>query len=240
MSAVKKILQVRFPEEEDKNMGTGLKKNLLAAGAAMVGFACVKGVANGEISHLEAAISIGVVKNLNEETVKLLMALQKRAAVLLKQEGFRYFCIPPDSDRVVDKKTKTFASRLYPLFTHKMAATLAGMGWIGRNGLLINPEYGPRLTLATVLTDAPLEPGTPVKRSQCGECTLCIDFCPSRAIAGNDWSQNKPYVELVRTKICAAHKGRARATKGKPNCGLCINICPYGRKNTDKTKQQIH
>ena len=215
-----------------------LKAELASAGAAIVGFACVRGVAGGEIAHLESAVSIGVEKNLNEETVRLLLALQKRASALLKEKGYRYFCIPPDSDRVRD--TKKFASKLYPLFTHKMAATLAGLGWIGRNGLLINPVYGPRLSLATVLTDAPLEAGAPVTWSQCGPCTLCMDFCPSQAIAGLDWSWGEPYVELVRTKKCAEHKGRARATKGKPNCGLCINICPYGRKNTDAAKQKIN
>ena len=212
-------------------MDTGLKAELMDGGAAVVGFADVRGAASGEIAHLGSAVSIGIVKNLNEETVKLLLALQKQAAVSLKAMGYRYFCIPPDSDRAMKANGKKFASRLYPLFTHKMAAALAGLGWIGRNGLLISPLYGPRLSLATVLTDAPLEPDSPMVRSRCGECTLCMDFCPSHAISGRDWTLAEPYAELVKTKSCAAHKGRARATEGKPNCGLCINICPFGRKN---------
>ena len=221
-----KSLSCKFAQKEE-TPGSELKAELISAGGAIVGFACVRGAASGEIAHLESAVSIGVVKNLNEETVKLLLALQKKASVFLKALGYRYFCIPPDSDRVKD----TFASSLYPLFTHKMAATLAGLGWIGRNGLLINPVHGPRLSLATVLTDAPLESGAPVTCSRCGECTLCMDFCPSHAIAGKEWSMGEPYIELVKAKRCAAHKGRAKATKGKPNCGLCINICPYGRRD---------
>ncbi|MDA8170405.1 MAG: hypothetical protein M0033_04745 [Nitrospiraceae bacterium] len=206
----------------------GLRAELVGAGAAVVGFACVEDIATGDIAHLGRAISIGVVKNLNERTVSLLVALEKRAAGRLREGGYRYLCIPPDSDRT----NGTFISRLYPLITHKMAATLSGLGWIGRNGLLINPVYGPRLSFATVLTDAPLATGTPVTGSMCGECTLCMEFCPSHAITGNDWSQGVAYAELVKTKKCASWKKGARATSGKPNCGLCINICPYGRNDT--------
>ena len=204
-----------------------LRKELLVSGASVVGFAGLRGVLNDEIAHLERAVSIGVDKNLNEGTLRLLGSLQKKAAKILKAEGHRYLCIPPDSDRI----SNTFVSRLYPLVTHKMAATSAGLGWIGRNGLLINPVFGPRLTLATVLTDAPLKLGSPVELSGCGECSLCMDLCPSRAITGRQWSRRDPYVALISRKRCDSHKRRMRALTGKPNCGLCRSICPYGRDN---------
>ena len=214
--------------------GASLKAELINAGAAVVGYACVEDIASGDISHLGRAVSIGVVKNLNERSVKLLLAIEKKAASRLKKEGYRYLCIPPDSDRA----RGTFISRLYPLLTHKMAATLSGLGWIGRNGLLINPVHGPRLSFATVLTDAPLEAGVPVKGSMCGECMLCVQYCPPRAITGNEWSQGVQYRELVRTGRCAAWKKSRRATGGKPNCGLCVNICPYGRKAAKETEDK--
>jgi epoxyqueuosine reductase len=207
-------------------MNDVLREELLGSGAVVVGFACVKGILGKEIAHLERAVSIGVDRNLNEDTVNLLLALQKKAARLLKNGGHRYLCIPPDSDRI----RNTFVSRLYPLFTHKIAATSAGLGWIGKNGLLISREFGPRLSLATVLTDAPLETGTPMEFSQCGECRLCLEFCPSEAITGEHWSRSEPFVELVQQGKCELHKRNTKTLKGKPNCGLCINICPYGRK----------
>ncbi len=203
-----------------------LREELLRSGAVVVGFASVKGILGKEIAHLERAVSIGVDRNLNQETVHLLLGLQKKASRLIRDGGHRYLCIPPDSDRV----RNTFVSRLYPLFTHKIAATSAGLGWIGKSGLLISPEFGPRLSLATVLTDAPLKTGTPMEFSRCGECRLCLEFCPSEAITGQEWSRSEPFVELVRSEKCASHKKKARRLKGKPNCGLCINICPYGRK----------
>lgn len=211
--------------QRQKGLNESLREDLLRNGATIVGFADVTEALTEDIYHLKMAVSIGVNRNLNSETVKVLSNLQRRVVSFLKGDGWRYLCIPPDSDR----RNETFISRLYPLFTHKIAATSSGIGWIGKNGLLINPHFGPRLSLATVLTDAPLIPDKPIESSQCGDCNLCRDYCPSRAITGNEWSRSNPYVKLVDRGPCNAYKKRIRAIEGKPNCGLCINICPYGR-----------
>ena len=208
-------------------MNQAIEKKLLKSGATVVGFAMVRDALNDDIAHLSHAISIGVDRNLNDDTISLLSALQTIASQILKENGNKYLCIPPDSDRI----SGTFISRLYPLFTHKIAATASGLGWIGRNGLLISPEYGPRLSLATVLTDAHFEVGRPAEFSLCGDCSLCAQFCPSGAITGKDWSRFDPLIELVRFNDCSAHKKSCRPLNGKPTCGLCVNICPYGRRN---------
>lgn len=210
-----------------------IEKALREAGADIVGFADVREILKPEIAHLERAVSIGVCRNLNENTVRLLASLKKKVVRILKREGYKYLSIPADSDRIKN----SFIAKLYPLFPHKIAATSAGLGWIGRNGLLINPEYGPRLSLATVLTDAPLKTSSPVKTSQCGDCKLCLEHCPSEAITGNEWSRKNPYVELVRLQNCRDHKKESRTVNGKPNCGLCIHICPYGRRNHTKNSK---
>ncbi len=207
-------------------MKTELRKELLSLGAEVVGFAGLRGHMSGEIAHLDHAVSIGVARRLNEDTLCILVKLQKRAVRFLKSRGYRTLAIPPDSDR----GKGTFVSKLYSLFNHKMAATSAGLGWIGKNGLLISPDYGPRLSLASVLTDAPLAPDKPVEHSLCGSCTLCMTYCPSQAITGSEWSRSSPFVELVKLSACRSHKATKRVTDGKPNCGLCINICPYGRR----------
>jgi epoxyqueuosine reductase len=208
-------------------MKTQLRHELLGLGARVVGIAGLRGHMSGELAHLDVAVSIGVDRRLNEDTLSRLMKLQKRAVRFLKARGHRTLAIPPDSDRIKG----TFISKLYSLFNHKMAATTAGLGWIGKNGLLISPDVGPRLSLVTVLTDAPLAPDPPMEHSLCGDCTLCVQYCPSRAITGAEWSRTSPFVELVRLDACRSHKEAKRLTEGKPNCGLCINICPYGRKD---------
>jgi epoxyqueuosine reductase QueG len=207
-------------------MKTSLRRELCDLGATVVGIADLRGYLSGEISHLSRAVSIGVDRKLNEDTLSLLAKLQRRTVRFLKARGHRTLAIPPDSDR----KKGSFISALYSLFNHKMAATSAGIGWVGKNGLLISPDHGPRLSLATVLTDASMAPDVPMEHSLCGSCTLCLDHCPSNAITGASWSRHDPFVELVRLENCRSHKTTKRQTTGKPNCGLCINICPYGRK----------
>lgn len=210
-----------------------LENALIASGADVVGFADIQTILRPEIAHLTRAVSIGVRKNLNEHTIKLLTFLKKKAVRILKDHGYRYLSIPADSDRAKD----SFIAKLYPLLPHKIAATSAGLGWIGKNGLLINPEHGPRLSFASVLTDAPLTPGSPCEESRCGDCDLCVEYCPSQALTGNKWSRAMPYVELVTMDRCRNHKNGRRSFSGKPNCGLCITICPYGRKGRREMSQ---
>jgi epoxyqueuosine reductase len=217
-------------------MKTSLKQELRDHGATVVGIADLRGYLSGEIAHLGRAVSIGVDRKLNEDTLLLLVRLQKRAVRFLKARGHRTLAIPPDSDR----KKDTFISKLYSLFNHKMAATSAGLGWIGKNGLLINPKHGPRLSLVTVLTDAPLRADVPIENCLCGKCVLCIQHCPSQAITGAEWSRLAPFAKLVRLDACRGHKTNKRQTAGKPNCGLCINICPYGRKEPSTRHQAPH
>jgi epoxyqueuosine reductase QueG len=211
-------------------MNAELRDELLGQGAAVVGYAALTGLLGAEIAHLDRAVSIAVARRLNEDTLGILARLQKRAVRNLKARGYRTLALPPDSDR----KKDTFVSKLYSLFNHKMAATSAGIGWVGKNGLLISPEHGPRLSLATVLTDAPLAADAPIASSRCGACTLCRDHCPSGAITGADWSRSNPFVELVRLGVCRGHKAAKRQVAGKPNCGLCITVCPYGRKTASR------
>jgi len=206
-------------------IGVVLKEKLLRRGATVVGLASVEAALSDEIRHLPRAVSIGLRADLHERNLRRLTALLKEAASFLRSRGHRILCIPPDSDRI----TGTFVSRLYPLLTHKVAATSSGLGWIGRNGLLISPDYGPRLSLATVLTDAPFAVDRPLAESRCGACRLCVDHCPSDALTGEEWSREHPFPVLVRTDRCRLHKGSRRSVHERPNCGLCRNICPYGR-----------
>lgn len=211
-------------------MDGALKRYLLKEGAAVVGYAVVGEALSEDIAHLERAVSIGVDRRLNEDTVDLLGALRTKAERFLRVGGWKFLSIPADSDRVND----TFVSKLYGLFSHKVAATCAGLGWVGRNGLLISPEFGPRLSLATVLTDAPLKADEPIVQCLCEECFLCVEHCPSGAISGEDWSRENPFPGLIEHGKCMSYKENTKSLNGRPNCGLCINICPYGRKPVDE------
>jgi hypothetical protein len=66
-------------------------------------------------------------------------------------------------------------------FSHKMTATHAGLGWIGKTDLLVSQDFGPRVRLASLLVDYPLkDAGTPVTESRCGSCRICVTHVPAR------------------------------------------------------------
>lgn len=83
-----------------------------------------------------------------------------------------------------------------------------------------------------MLTNAPLKAGEPIGESLCGDCYLCVEHCPSGAISGEDWSRRDPFPGLTDFTKCRSYKENSRELNGRPNCSLCINICPYGRKGT--------
>jgi len=154
-----------------------------------------------------------------------------RAAFLvskrIQEEGFLAYMIP--SSEMYNK------GKLEATFSHKVAANLAGLGWIGKNCLLITPEYGPRLRLATVLTDAPLATGSPIKNG-CGDCTKCGDICPSKAIRGRAFSSDEPRDIRLKAELCKKYTENRIKTFGDVNCGLCVYACPHGSKRLRATK----
>lgn len=77
------------------------------------------------------------------------------------------------------------------LFSHKLAAHLAGLGWIGKSCLPVTPEAGPRVRWASVLTDAPLAAGEQLEE-RCGECEACVEVCPAGAFSGRSFFSDEP------------------------------------------------
>ena len=207
-----------------------LKEFLKRERATLVGVGDITEALTHEITHLNRGVALAVNRGLNRDSIALLMRLQRLTERWLKERGFRSLAIPPDSDRIKGK----LIAKLYHLFSHKTAATCSGLGWIGKNGLLINRTYGSKLSWATVLTNAPFEPDSPLTESQCGECDLCVKHCPSGAVSGSLWSRDEPLKNLVNYEKCGALKKVRPRFEEKPNCGLCITICPFSRNGHNK------
>jgi epoxyqueuosine reductase len=156
-----------------------------------------------------------------------------RTAELVFSLGYRAEPFPatvPRSEQV-DEWTRTLSVALQ----HKTAATRAGLGWIGKNALLITPRFGPRLRLATVLTDMPLPVGDPFTSGRCGECKACSRACPDRAIKGTEWQAGLRREELLDARACwetARRVLRERVGANNAVCGICVAVCPVGRKQS--------
>ena len=148
-----------------------------------------------------------------------LMAL--RVANVLQGAGYRAF--PVAASRRTDD------ARICGPFSQKLAAHLAGLGWIGRNCLLITPDHGPRVRWVTVLTDAPLAPtGTPME-SRCGECQACVDACPVQAFTGRLFDKDEPREARFDASACDRFFKAEERRTGVSVCGMCLWVCPYGR-----------
>lgn len=137
----------------------------------------------------------------------------------LERQGFNTFPVP-SSQRVS-------RDRLAGIFPHRLAASLAGLGWVGKSGSLITPAVGPRLRLGTVLTDAPLTPDQPVS-PRCGDCTRCRDACPAKAIKGVHFRAEDLLEHRLAPDLCDKYQDQVRASFGKRVCGHCLAACPWG------------
>ena len=159
----------------------------------------------------------------------LLNRLGEDAAALLRRRGHRALAV----GATVEKLDLTTLATPLP---HKTVATRAGLGWIGKCALLITKGYGSAVRLNTVLTDAPLEAGTPAEASRCAECMVCVEACPAGAPSGRHWQPDQPRRSFFDAFACC-RKARERAGRiDSPHtiCGVCIAVCPYTKRYTDE------
>lgn len=112
----------------------------------------------------------------------------------------------------------------------KTAATLAGLGFVGRNAMLVSTRLGPLVGLASILVSRGPEAGTPVTSSECFDCGLCVAVCPARAITGGIWSPGCGRERLLDAFSCNSWRVAHRKLIGRKHaCAICAFACPAGR-----------
>jgi epoxyqueuosine reductase QueG len=123
---------------------------------------------------------------------------------------------------------------------YKTLATRSGIGWIGKSATLVTKEYGNAIRLRGVLTNMPIETGTPMDSSLCGNCSICVKNCPAKAIKGKLWDIKIDRDELLNPYECkktVIERGKIfNITVG--SCGICIASCPWTQKYIDRKKIQ--
>ncbi|MCL4158731.1 UNVERIFIED_CONTAM: hypothetical protein GTU68_001118 [Idotea baltica] len=111
-------------------------------------------------------------------------------------------------------------------------AQLAGLGWIGKNTLLLNKYNGSFFLLAALLIDQQLEHDLPVEANHCGTCTACLDACPTDAFleAGRlDASKCISYLTIEHRSPVPAQL-RAGMQDWILGCDVCQDVCPWNSK----------
>ena len=149
--------------------------------------------------------------------------IASRLSSELQKEQYTAFPVPASQTINPDK--------WHGLISNKLAAHLSGLGWIGKSCLLVTPQNGPRVRWATVLTNAPFEPTGEPTDEKCGNCTLCVDICPTGAFSGRAFNKNEERELRFDVFKCNAYFDDLIKQGKESKCGLCIYVCPHGRRS---------
>jgi len=179
------------------------------------------------INHLSFGISVGfhlsdaILEGIEDRPTPLYFHHYQRINILLDTialivtsaiQDLGYQAMPIPASQIVDWKSQQGH------LSHKHVARAAGLGWIGRNNLLVNEEFGSRIRLVTILTNLPLVIDVPSLKD-CGSCQGCLPLCPAGAIKERqeDFDHLRCY-EQLRTFAKTLHFSHNI-------CGVCVKAC---------------
>lgn len=189
--------------------------------AVSIGIALLNPIVDQLPNRAEKAMAIEYRHHAYDVINERLDCIASRISSILQKEGYRAYPVPA-SKRADDE-------RICAIFSHKLAAHLAGLGGIGKCCLLITPTAGPRVPYATVLTDAPLEPTGQPMRERCGECQVCVEVCPVGAFTGRPFREDEPREFRYDARRCESYHKELERKFGIGVCGMCLYVCPHGR-----------
>lgn len=190
--------------------------------AISVGIALLHSIVDRLPQRNERAVAIHYRSQAYDVINSRLDFVTSRLSSTLQHAGFKALPIP--ASKRVDEV------HICASFSHKLAANLAGLGWIGKSCLLVTAHNGPRVRWATVLTDAPMEPTGKPMGEHCGACTQCVAICPVQAFTGRAFQEGEPRAARYDAAKCDRYFAEMRQQDPETAvCGLCLYICPYGR-----------
>lgn len=139
---------------------------------------------------------------------------------------------------------ESVAQRMYadtgPLLERELAQR-AGIGWIGKNTLLINPRAGSWTLLSEILLAWPLAADAPFVADRCGSCTRCIDACPTQAILPNERSVDSrrciSYL-TIEERGAIAPELRPALRDWVFGCDICQDVCPWNVRFAQPTNDE--
>jgi epoxyqueuosine reductase QueG len=223
----------------DKNKNyTGLKKYCQSLGADLFGVADVSKIKEDFVLSKElvkkvdfavvlgARLSGAILSEVSQAPTRLYFHHYRTVNAFLDQAALKlanyiqkkgYLALPVPASQILDWEKQTAH------LSHKKIGLLAGIGWIGRNNLLVNKDLGSQFRLVTILTDMPLRQDKP-EQQNCGQCKACMIVCPANAIKENpsDFNHQKCFSKLKEFQ--------KQRLVDQYVCGVCVNACSGNNK----------
>jgi len=212
-------------------------------GATFAGYSRVGDKLPQSLSELEYAVTVGIrlsdfiIDEIKDQptytyfhhyrTVNALIdQITLRGMLFIQERGYKAFAVP--ASQTVNDTDQSYSA----VFPHKTAAVKAGLGWIGKSGLFVSPDYGPRIRLGTILTDMELPFTDKYADTGCSNCRKCVDSCPAMALTGNCWEEGCGRSRIVDAKACSDYMNAKFKHIGRGSvCGICIRVCPIKAEN---------
>ena len=155
------------------------------------------------------------------------------------------YALARDYHKLIRKRLATLAERIgqqagggqYRAFVdsapvlERAIAERAGMGWIAKNTMLINPDAGSWFFLGEIYTDLPLPPDAPQASKHCGTCTACLDICPTRAFVGPFQLDARKCISYLTIEHKGSIDPALRPLMGNRvfGCDDCQLVCPWNK-----------
>ncbi|OGX15971.1 MAG: hypothetical protein A2166_06865 [Omnitrophica WOR_2 bacterium RBG_13_41_10] len=170
---------------------------------------------------LGTRLSVSILEEIDNAPTRLYFHHYRTLNVFLDQLALQlsnyiqkkgYLALPIPASQIIDWQNQ--AAHL----SHKQLGILAGLGWLGRNNLLVNKTLGSKFRLVSILTNMPLKIDKPTK-DNCGDCRACITVCPSLAIKDNpeEFDHIKCFEKLKEFQ--------KQHLVDQYICGVCVKVC---------------
>jgi epoxyqueuosine reductase QueG len=175
-------------------------------------------LSNRNDSNIASEYKIHCYNSINDR----LNLIASKVASFLNQQGCQSLPIPAAE--------RTNEDEAIPTVSHKMIAHIAGLGWIGKSCLLVTLKHGPRVRFISVLTNAPINGIDNPLEQRCNDCQECMKICPAHAIKGINYKSDSVREDRLDFMRCQEYFYLMKKTTKWDVCGMCLYICPYGRK----------